>query len=145
MILIDANILIYAYNPDAPQHAAARLWLEATLSRQVPVRLAWTTVLAFLRIMTHPQVFDRPLSPQEAVAIVDDWLALPAVALLDPSDRHWPLLRERLVEGQARGALATDAHLAALAVEHGAVLFTTDRDFSRFKDVRVVNPRETSR
>jgi toxin-antitoxin system PIN domain toxin len=140
MILIDANILIYAYNPAADQHAAAKRWLEAVIAGSTPVRLAWVTVLAFVRIMTHTQVFRRPFSMQEAVSIVDEWLAHPTVSILEPEDRHWSILRGLLVSAQATGPLSTDAFLAALAIEHGATLFTTDRDFVRFPDVTVLDP-----
>jgi toxin-antitoxin system PIN domain toxin len=140
MILVDANILIYAYNPSADRHAAAKRWLEAAVAGTVPVRLAWVTVLAFVRIMTHPQVFRRPLSLQEAVGIVDEWLEHPMVSVLDAGDRHWSILRGLLLDGQASGPLSTDAHLAALAIEHGATLHTTDRDFARFPALKVVDP-----
>jgi uncharacterized protein len=140
MILLDANILIYAYNPSADRHAAAKRWLEAAVAGTVPVRVAWVTVLAFVRIMTHPQVFRRPLSLQEAVGIVDEWLGHPMVSVLDAGDRHWSILRGLLLDGQASGPLSTDAHLAALAIEHGATLHTTDRDFARFSGLKVVDP-----
>ena len=140
MILVDANILIYAYNPAADQHAAAKRWLEAVVAGPTPVRLAWVTVLAFVRIMTHTQVFRRPFSMKEAVDTVDEWLAQPTVSILEPEDRHWSILRGLLLSGQAIGPLSTDAFLAALAIEHGATLFTTDRDFVRFPDVTVVDP-----
>jgi uncharacterized protein len=142
MILVDANLLIYAYNPAAEQHAAAKRWLETVIAGRTPVRLAWVTVLAFVRIMTHPQVFRRPFSIQEAVEAVDSWLAQPSVAMIGPSDDHWSVLRQLLLNGQASGPLSTDAHLAALAVEHGATLFTTDRDFARFPGLAFVNPLE---
>lgn len=140
MILVDANVLIYAYNPAAMQHAQAKAWLESTLNSGTPVRFAWVTVLAFIRIMTHGQVFRRPLSIDEAVAIVDAWLAHPGVALLEPGERHWSILKSFLTHGQAAGPLAMDAHLAALAVEHGATLCSTDRDFARFAEVTLVDP-----
>jgi len=140
MTLVDANVLIYAYNPQAVQHDAARRWLEAAFSGTAPVRLAWASVVAFVRIMTHPQVFRRPLSLEEAVAIVDSWLAAPAVDVLVTGDQHWAILRDTLVKGQARAALASDAHLAALAIEYGAVLATTDRDFARFEGLKTLNP-----
>lgn len=142
MTLVDANILIYAYNPQATQHEAAKRWLESAFSGTAPVRLAWTSVVAFVRIMTHPQVFQRPLSIEEAVAVVDSWLAAPAVDVLPTGDRHWAILRDTLAKGQARAALASDAHLAALAIEYGAVLATTDRDFARFDGLRTINPIE---
>lgn len=140
MTLIDANVLIYAYNPAAGEHAAARRWLEAIMGNRTPVRLAWITLLAFVRIMTSPQIFRRPLSIEEAVAIVDDWLAQPNVDVLAAGEQHWALLRQTLVEGQAAGPLVSDAHLAALALEHGATLATTDRDFARFNGLQTINP-----
>ena len=140
MTLVDANVLIYAYNPAAEQHAAAKRWFEEAVAGPTPVRLAWVTVLAFVRIMTHAQAFKRPLSVQEAVRIVDEWLVLPTVAILEPGDRHWSILRGLLLDGQAAGPLSTDAFLAALAIEHGATLVTTDRDFARFPGVVVAHP-----
>lgn len=140
MILVDANLLIYAYNAAAKEHKRAKRWVESTFSGPAPVRLPWISVLAFLRITTNPNVFRHPLSLAEATKIVDDWLALPSVALLEPTERHWTLLREQLSKGQAIGPLATDAHLAALALEHGATLCTSDSDVSRFPDVTTVNP-----
>jgi uncharacterized protein len=140
MILVDANLLIYAYNKAAKEHKRARRWVEAAFSGPVPVRLSWVVVLAFLRITTNPNVFRHPLSVAEATKIVDDWLAQPAVALLEPTERHWALLREQISKGQAIGPLTTDAHLAALAIEHGATVYTSDSDFSRFPDVTTVNP-----
>ena len=144
MILVDANLLIYAYNPQATQHAAAKRWLETVGAGPAPLRIAWVTVLAFVRIMTSPQVFRRPLTPAEAVTVVDDWLSAPTVALLEPEERHWEVLRQMLVEGQAIGPLVTDAHLAALAVEHGATLATTDRDFARFPGLNTINPLDAA-
>jgi hypothetical protein len=140
MILIDANLLLYAYDPRAEQHAASRHWLEATISGTSLVRLAWLTVWAFLRISTNPRVFERPLSIGEAEAHVGSWLAQPSVGILEPGERHWAILSGLLREGQATGALAMDAALAAIAIEHGARLCTTDRDFARFPGLRWTNP-----
>lgn len=140
MILVDANVLIYAYNARAEQHGAAKRWLEAQVAAAVPIRLAWVTILAFVRIMTNAQVFKRPLSIKEAVAIVDGWLAHPAFAILEPGDRLWTRLRGQLRDGQASGPLAADAFLAAVAVEHGATLAATDRDFARFAGLSLVDP-----
>jgi toxin-antitoxin system PIN domain toxin len=140
MILVDANLLIHAYNQRSADHDACRAWLERTLSRGTPVRLAWITLWAFLRITTHPRVFEHPFLVDEAGAIVDSWLAHPAVSVLEPGDRHWSLLRDLAAQTQAVGPLMMDAVLAALALEHGATLMTTDRDFARFADLHWENP-----
>ena len=140
MILVDANLLLYAYNQDAPHHEAARAWLEAAVSTPTPFGLSWQTIMAFLRISTNRRAFPQPLGIQEATAIVNEWLERPSVTVLQPGTRHWSVLVEMLHVGQASGPLAMDAHLAALAVEHGATLYTTDRDFARFAGLNVVNP-----
>lgn len=143
MILIDANLLLYAYDASSPHHAAARRWLEAVLAKPEPVGWSWATLLAFLRIATHPRALERPLSIQEAVSIVGEWLAQPNATLLQPGASHWDILSALLPAAQARGPLVTDAHLAALAIEHGAVLATTDRDFTRFAGLAWRNPLES--
>lgn len=140
MILLDANLLLHAYNSSSQQHSAARRWLEEILSGTRPVRFAWVTILAFLRIGSNPRAFPYPLSPAEASEIVSSWLERPMVAVLIPGERHWSILSGLLIAHQARGPLAMDAHLAALAIEHGATLCTTDRDFARFPDLSVFNP-----
>lgn len=140
MILVDANILLYAYDTSSERHAEAGAWLEATISGGDPVRLPWATLLAFVRIATNPRVFDRPLGIREAAEAVDSWLAEPSVDVVHAGERHWSILRRLLVQGQVKGPLVTDAHLAALAIEHGATLATTDRDFARFPGLRWVNP-----
>lgn len=144
MILVDANLLLYAYNASCDHHAPARRWWEEVMSGSDPVALAWVTILAFLRIATNPRAFPQPLAPEEAVAIVSEWLERPMVVVLHPGERHWQLLSQLLTTAQARGPLAMDAHLAALAMEHGATLCTTDRDFTRFSGLRIRNPLETS-
>ena len=140
MILIDANLLLHAYNPRSADHEASRRWLEASLSGTELVRFAWVTIWAFIRIATSPRVFEQPLSIVEADTIVSSWLAQPAAGMLEPGDRHWDLLRRLLTEGQASGPLAMDAALAAIALEHGATLHTTDRDFTRFDGLAWINP-----
>ena len=140
MILVDANLLLYAYHPRAEQHEASRSWLETTLSGPELVRFAWVTLWAFLRISTNPRVFERPLSTGEAEAAVSSWLSQPVAGVLDPGERHWDILCRLLHEGQATGPLVMDAALAALALEHGATLHTTDRDFSRFPGLKWKNP-----
>jgi toxin-antitoxin system PIN domain toxin len=143
MTLVDVNVLLYAYNPSFPRHERARGWLERTFSAPEPVRLAWMTILAFLRIVTNPRAFEHPLSGAEARAIVSDWLVQPSMGILEPGERHWPILSELMATVQARGSLVMDAHLAALAMEHGAILCTSDRDFARFPKLRLLDPLES--
>lgn len=140
MIILDANILLYAYQPDAAQHQSARTWLERIFSAAEPVRLPWSTVLAFVRIGTNRRVFESPLAIEEAEEIVSEWLGLPNVAVLEPGERYWEILRTLLIAGQVAGPLVSDAALAALAIEHGATLYTTDRDFARFSGLNWENP-----
>lgn len=140
MILIDANVLLYAHDSASARHESARRWLESTLTDEPDVRFGLTTLLAFARIASDVRVFEAPLTSAEAVAIVEGWLARPNVSLASPGDRHWRILTDLATGGQARGPLLMDAHLAALAVEHGATLATTDRDFTRFAGLRIVDP-----
>lgn len=140
MILIDANLLLYAYDQKSPHHEASRTWLEATLAGPEFVRFAWLTLWAFVRIGTNPRVFVRPLSTSEAETAISHWLAQPTAGVLEPGERHWAILRKLVDEGQAIGPLVMDAALAAIALEHGATLCTTDRDFSRFTGLKWLNP-----
>ena len=142
MIVLDANILLYAYNAASQHHQRCRSWLESALNGPEQVGLPWQTILAFIRIATHPRVFERPMLVAEAIAIVDDWLACPPVMIVGPADEHWTHLKRQLVEGQAIGPLVTDAALATLALEQGSTLCTTDRDFARFRGLRLLNPLE---
>ena len=140
MILIDANLLLYASDTTSVHHRAARQWLENTLSEPEPVGLAWAALLAFLRVGTNPRIRKDAFTLTEAATIVAGWLERPNVTLLNPGERHWEILREMMTNGQARGPLVTDAHLAALAIEHGCALATTDRDFARFPGLESFNP-----
>jgi uncharacterized protein len=140
MILVDANLLLYAYHPRAEQHEKSRGWLEAVLSGPDLVRFAWLTLWAFLRIATNPRVFERPLFTTEAEAAISSWLAQPVAGILDPGERHWDILRDLVRDGQAAGPLVMDAVLAAIALENGATVCTTDRDFSRFSRPKWTNP-----
>jgi hypothetical protein len=140
VILVDANLLLYAYHSRAEQHERSRAWLEAVLSGPDPVGFAWLTLWAFLRIATNARVFERPLSTAEAEAAVSSWLAQPAAHILAPGERHWEILRGLVREGQTAGPLVMDAVLAAIALEHGATIYTTDRDFSRFPRLKWMNP-----
>jgi toxin-antitoxin system PIN domain toxin len=140
VILVDANLLLYAYDADSRQHEAARQWLEAALSGRDMVRFTWTTIWAFIRIATNARVFAQPLSSAEAHAAVAAWLDQPNAGVLDPAERHLVILGLLLEEGQATGNLVMDAALAAIALEHGATLMTTDRDFARFPGLEWRNP-----
>jgi toxin-antitoxin system PIN domain toxin len=140
LILIDANLLLYAYDPHSEHHAESKAWLESTLSGSQLVRIAWVTVWAFLRITTSSRVYEHPLSIAEAEDAVSSWFAQPVVAPLEPGERHWEILRRLSKDGQVTGSLVMDAVLAAIAVEHGATLYTTDRDFARFGELRWTNP-----
>jgi len=143
VIILDANLLLYAYNSTFEQHKRAKAWLERALSEPAPVGLPWTTILAFLRVGTNPRAFPTPLGPDEATTIVSAWLAHPVVVIVGPGDRHWEILRGLLHSTQSRGPRVMDAHLAALAIEHGATLCTTDNDFKLFPGLRLQNPLET--
>lgn len=140
MKLIDLNLLLYAVNRDAPRHAEARAWLEGTLSGTEPVALPWTVILGFVRITTHSRILARPLTTQQALSVVDGWLDQPSVRVLDPGAEHWSRLRGLLEDVGSAGNLTTDAHLAALAIENGCELSSTDSDFARFPRLHWVNP-----
>ena len=144
MTLVDANVALYAYDSESPHQAPARQWLAAELSSGRPVRLALITLLAFVRIATDRRVFMRPLSPGDACGLVESWLDQPNVQLLQPASRTWRLLGGICERGQASGAMVMDAHLAALALEHGASIATTDRDFTRFPGIDILNPIEAA-
>jgi toxin-antitoxin system PIN domain toxin len=140
MKLLDANILLYAYNSSSQEHRQAQRWLEGAFAAPDPVGLCWLTIWAFLRISTNSRVFQQPLQTSQATRIVSKWLSHPSVTLLAPGDRYWSILSRLVVESQCRGPLISDASLAALALEHGAVLCTTDKDFTRFSELRTLNP-----
>lgn len=144
MIVLDANILLYAYDSNSSLHVPARSWVEQVFSEGEPLGLPWQTVAAFLRVVTNPKLRGDRFTVEEATAIVDQWLAQPNVRLLVPGDRHWSILRPTMLDGQVRGPLITDAQLAALTVEYGGVLQTTDRDFARFAGLRWMNPLQTT-
>lgn len=140
MDLLDANLLLYAYDEESPFHGEARAFLESRLSGDDPVGIPWATILAFLRLATHPKVCRRPLAIEEAVEIVDSWFGSPVACIPEPTDRHWAVLAELLGEVGARGNLVPDTHLAALALQHGARLCSSDRDFDRFQRLDWLNP-----
>ncbi|MDF0644593.1 MAG: type II toxin-antitoxin system VapC family toxin [Nitrospira sp.] len=140
MIPVDANLRLHAYQPRSDQYEASKAWLESTLSGAELVRFAWLTLWAFLRISTNPRAFERPLTTSEAEAAVAAWLSQPQAGILEPGDRHWDILQGLMRKGQTVGPLIMDAVLASIAIEHGATLHTTDRDFSRFPGLKWMNP-----
>ena len=140
MILVDANLLLYAVNKDAPLHRRAKSWLEAAISGTETVGLSWIVLLAFLRLTTRAGIFEKPLRTETALEIVDSWLQQPGVTILEPTARHFRTLRELVLALGTGGNLTSDAHLAALAIEHGAELCSTDNDFERFAGLHFRNP-----
>ncbi len=140
MIVIDANLLLYAYDPASPHHESARSWIEQTFSGDEVIGIPWLSVAAFLRIATNSKLPGQGVAFEQAAQVVEAWLDQPNVRLLAPGERHWPLFRQMITEGQARGPMVSDAQLAALTIEHGGVLHTTDRDFARFPGLRWTNP-----
>ncbi len=140
MILVDANLLIYAVNADAPLHRKAKSWLESALSGQETVGFPWSVLLAFLRLTTRSGLFRHPLPVDTAFDLVASWLDQPSATLVEPGPRHLQVLRELLRPLGTGGNLTSDAHLAALAIEHGAELCSSDIDFARFQGLKWRNP-----
>jgi len=140
VIIPDLNLLIYAYNRDAPSHAAARAWWEAALSGTESVGLPWVVSLGYLRLATSRHVQRDPWSPAEAIGHITSWLNCPHAQVLQPGPRHLEILSGFADAGLLSSELTTDAHLAALAIEHQGIVFTSDADFSRFPGLRHRNP-----
>jgi len=138
--LADTNLLLYAVDESSPQHGRARDWLDGVLSGTETVAFAWAVLLAFVRLSTNARIFEAPLTLDQALSLVDGWLEQPCAVVVHPTDRHSTLLRELLGPLGTAGNLTMDAHLAALAIEHGAELCSADADFSRFPGLRWVNP-----
>ncbi len=144
MKLVDANLLLYAVDETSPHHAVAKPWVERQLSGSETVAFAWAVLLAFVRLATNPRVFTAPLTAEEALDVVDSWLEQPNATVVHPTGRHSRLLRELLLTLGTAGNLTSDAHLAALSIEHGAQLCSGDGDFARFPRVRWFNPLTAS-
>lgn len=142
MKLLDANILLYAYDSDSPHHAICRRWLEGVFNSDELVALPWQTLLAFVRISTNPRATKRPLRNAEACDMVNSWLDRPNVRLINAGERFWELLKKLIVEAQVTGPLVSDAALAALALENGAAVCSVDRDFRRFRGLRLIDPTD---
>ena len=140
MILLDANLLIYAINEDAALHQKAKSWLESAISGPGTVGLSWNVLLAFLRLTTRPGLFRNPLSVEAALEVIACWLDQPSVTVVHAGPRHLRILRELLLPMGTGGNLTSDAHLAALAIEHGAELCSCDTDFARFPGLKWDNP-----
>ena len=140
MILVDANLLVYAHVADFDEHAVARRWLDEQLDGIARVGLPWESLSAYLRLVTNPRVFPRPLSTADAMGQVRDWLSRPAAWVPAPTERHADLLGELLAVDGIRADLVPDAHLAAIALGHGLTVMSNDGDFARFPGVRWENP-----
>ena len=140
MIIPDVNLLVYAYAGEVAQHARARVWWEGLLNGEEPVGLPWAVALGFVRLMTHPRVLTVPMAAEGALSAAESWYRRSHVHVLDPGPRHLALLRALLGAAGVAGNLTTDAHLAALAIEHGLEVCSNDADFARFSEVRWINP-----
>lgn len=145
MIVADLNLLVHAYNSDSPRHAPAREWWEQRMSEPKPISLPWVVLLGFVRISTHPSILDNPMPVEVACGHVRSWLAQPQVMILQPGDGHAELVFGFLEELGTAGNLTTDAHLAAVTIEHQAELHTTDADFARFPGLKWRNPLRSRR
>jgi len=147
VIIVDLNLLLYAVNEQAPDHLEARRWWESALNGDRTVGLTWLVILGFLRLTTHPRVMPHPIAHDDALRVVEGWLQQPPTEIVSPTPRHWEILRSLLQPLSTAGNLTSDAHLAAIAIEHGAELCSADSDFSRFRQLNWVNPlaRSSSR
>jgi toxin-antitoxin system PIN domain toxin len=140
LILVDANLLVYAYVENFPQHENARTWLDSHLNGNAPVGLPWPSILAFMRLVTNARIFERPATVEKAWNQVEEWLDCSPVWIPRPTERHREVLKSLLVDQSLQANLIPDTHLAALAIEHGLILYSTDGDFGRFPDLRWENP-----
>jgi toxin-antitoxin system PIN domain toxin len=140
VILVDTNLLLYAEDSLSEHHETARSWWDKQLSGSEPVALCWPVLTAFIRIGTNPRLHRRPLTLKEAIERVQSWLNQRCVRLIQTTDQHWPLFQQMLRAGNATANLVSDAHLAALALEHNCVLHSTDTDFARFRGLKWKNP-----
>lgn len=140
MKILDANVLLYAVNESAPHHRKAKAWLDAALSGSEPIGFEWTVLVAFLRVSTRLSIFPDPLRLEDAFALIELWLSQPCASVVHPTERHSAVLRDLLHPLGTAGNLTADAHLAAVALEHGAEVCSFDSDFARFAGVRWTNP-----
>ncbi len=140
MIIPDINLLIYAHDAEAPRHAPARAWWEDAINGREPIGLPWVVITGFVRLVTHAKVMRQPASPAQACTVVSGWLEQPRVRIVEPGPRHFAVFTRLLADLGVAGSLTTDAHLAALAIEHAAILHSNDRDFARFHGLTWRNP-----
>ncbi len=140
MKIVDLNVLLYAVNESSVHHSAARRWWEEAVNGEEPIGIPWIVLLGFLRLSVNSAVFPHPLDSDAALEKVDTWLALESTRLVREKEGHWDVLRPLLADSGTAGNLTTDAHLAALAISHGAVLVSFDNDFSRFEGLRWESP-----
>lgn len=140
MILVDANLLVYAHVRSVPQHGRIREWLDGKINGTAPVGLPWPSLLAFVRLICNPRIFDRPASISSAWAQVETWLRQQSVWIPLPTERHQEVIAPLMASTEGRANLVPDAHLAALAMEHGLVLCSADGDFARFEGLDWLNP-----
>lgn len=143
MILVDTNLLVYTVNRDAPQYHRASAWLDELLSGSIHVGLPWIVITGFLRIATHHRILPNPLQPEQALSCVNAWLQQPFVTPLNPGTRHWFILHKLLHNSGTAGNLTNDAHIAAIAIEHGYTVYSADNDFKRFTGLPHVNPLQS--
>jgi toxin-antitoxin system PIN domain toxin len=142
MKLVDLNVLLYVVNRDSVHHDSAHDWWTEALRLDEPVGLTWAVILGFLRLTTNPAIFPFPLDTDTALDKVDNWLSLDQIRLVQETDDHWHILRDLLRQTGSAGNLTSDAHLAALAISHGATLVSFDNDFSRFPKLRWERPSQ---
>jgi len=140
VILPDVNLLVYAIDETSSFHTDARSWWDEVLSSSTLVALCYPSVLGFIRLVTNRRIFESPLSVGDALEYIESWLAQPNTTLLTPTPRHWPLLSTLLESAGVGANMTTDAHIAALAIEHGCTLYSNDNDFGRFRNLRWENP-----
>ena len=140
MKIVDVNIVVYAVHRGAAQHETVRDWWEAALNSDEPVGLSWAALLGVLRLATHPAVFTQPLTVDQALGRLAAWLSHPNTRLLQETAEHWRVLQELISQTGTAGNRTSDAHLAALAICHGATLASCDSDFRRFRQLRWENP-----